>query len=88
LETFLTQIGPALPLTSDPPVICFWKWIGWKDYEVPKIVIWRVFLPKKLILFSPTCVPTYSPIPSRHQPAHTPGPPMQRDPRTIQEGPV
>jgi hypothetical protein len=36
LETFLTQIRPALPLTSDPPVICFWKWIGWKDYEVPK----------------------------------------------------
>jgi hypothetical protein len=36
LKTFLTQIGPALPLMSDPPVICFWKWIRWKDYEVPK----------------------------------------------------
>jgi hypothetical protein len=36
LKIFLTQIGPALALTSDPPTICFWKWIGWKDYEVPK----------------------------------------------------
>jgi hypothetical protein len=36
LKTFLTQIGPALSLTLDPPVICFWKWIGWKDYEVTK----------------------------------------------------
>jgi hypothetical protein len=25
LETFLTQIGPAIPLTSDPLVICFWE---------------------------------------------------------------
>jgi hypothetical protein len=45
LKTFLTQIGPTLPLTPDPPVIYFWKWIGWKDYEVP-IAIWRAFLPK------------------------------------------
>jgi hypothetical protein len=36
LKTFLTQIGPTLPLTPDPPVIYFWKWIGWKDYKVPK----------------------------------------------------
>jgi hypothetical protein len=36
LKTFLNQIGSTVPLTSDPPVICFWKWIGWKDYEVPK----------------------------------------------------
>jgi hypothetical protein len=36
LKAFLTQTGPVLPLTSDPPVTCFWKWIGWKDYEVPK----------------------------------------------------
>jgi hypothetical protein len=36
LEIFLTQIGPTLPLKTDPPVICFGKWIGWKDYEVPK----------------------------------------------------
>jgi hypothetical protein len=36
LKIFLTQIGPALPLTPDAPVICFWKWIGWKDYKVPK----------------------------------------------------
>jgi hypothetical protein len=36
LKTFLTQIGSTLPLTPDPLVICFWKWIWWKDYEVPK----------------------------------------------------
>jgi hypothetical protein len=36
LKTFFTQIGPALPLNSDPLVICFWNWIRWKDYEVPK----------------------------------------------------
>jgi hypothetical protein len=36
LKTFLTQIRPTLPLTPDPPVICFWKWIRWNDYEVPK----------------------------------------------------
>jgi hypothetical protein len=35
LKTYLTQIGPVLLLTADPPVICFWKWIRWKDYEVP-----------------------------------------------------
>jgi hypothetical protein len=28
-------MGSTLPLTKDPPVIWFWKWIGWKDYEVP-----------------------------------------------------
>jgi hypothetical protein len=39
LKSFLTQIGPVLPLTPDSPVICFWKWIGWNDYEVQKIAI-------------------------------------------------
>jgi hypothetical protein len=36
LKTFLTQIRSALPFTSDPPVICFWKWIGCKDYKNTK----------------------------------------------------
>jgi hypothetical protein len=36
LKIFLTQIRFVLPLTPIPPVICFWKWIRWKDYEVPK----------------------------------------------------
>jgi hypothetical protein len=53
LKTFLTQIGPTLPLTSDPPVICFWKWIGWKDYEVPKNRNLESVSAKKIILFSP-----------------------------------
>jgi hypothetical protein len=57
LKTFLTQIAPALSLTSDPPVICFWKWIGCKDYEVPKNTIWRAFLPKTPNFF--------------HRPSHT-----------------
>jgi hypothetical protein len=46
LKTFLTQIGFVLPLTPDPTVICFLKWIMWKDYEVQKIEIWTAFLPK------------------------------------------
>jgi hypothetical protein len=53
LKTFLTQIGPVLPLTSDPPVICFWKWIGWKDYEVPKNCNLESVSAKNEILFSP-----------------------------------
>jgi hypothetical protein len=36
LKTFLTKFRSTLPLMPDPPVTCFWKWIGWKDYEVPK----------------------------------------------------
>jgi hypothetical protein len=53
LKTFLTQIGLALPLTMDSPIICFRNRIGWKDYEVPKITIWRAFLPKSPNFFSP-----------------------------------
>jgi hypothetical protein len=71
LKTFLTQIGSALPLTPDPPVICFWKWIGWKDYEVPKNRNLESISAKNVIFFtqprfthSCTCVgPT--------KPAHT-----------------
>jgi hypothetical protein len=32
LKIILTQIGSTVPLTPDPPVIYFYKWIGWKDY--------------------------------------------------------
>jgi hypothetical protein len=53
LETFLTQIGITLPLTPDPPVICFWKWIGWKDYEVPKNRNLESVSAKKLIILHP-----------------------------------
>jgi hypothetical protein len=54
LKTFLTQIGPVLPLMSDPPIICFWKWIGWKDYEVLKNRnLESVSAKKNKILFSP-----------------------------------
>jgi hypothetical protein len=53
LEIFLTQIGPTLPLTTDPPVICFWKWIGWKDYEVPKNRNLESVSAKKIFFFSP-----------------------------------
>jgi hypothetical protein len=59
LKTFLTQIGSTLPLTSDPPVICFWKWIGWKDYEVPKNHNLESVSVKNELFFSPTrCTPT------------------------------
>jgi hypothetical protein len=61
LKTFLTQIGPTLPLTLDPPIICFWKWIGWKDYEVQKRNLESVSA-KNYNLFSPcACIPPYPP---------------------------
>jgi hypothetical protein len=52
LKVFLTRIGPVLPLTPDPLVICFWKWIGWKDYKVPKNRNLESVSAKKWILFS------------------------------------
>jgi hypothetical protein len=54
LKTFLTQFGSALPLTPDPPVIYFWKWIGWKDYEVPENRNLESVSTKNIILLSPT----------------------------------
>jgi hypothetical protein len=62
LKTFLTQIGPTLPLTPDPPVICFFsKWIGWKDYEVPNNHNLKSVCAEKLIFHSPTlCIPAPS----------------------------
>jgi hypothetical protein len=54
LKTFLTQIGPALPLTPNPPVICFWNWIGWKDYEVSKNHNLESVSAKNVMFFSPT----------------------------------
>jgi hypothetical protein len=54
LKTFLTQIRPTLPLTPDPPVICFWKWIRWNDYEVPKNRNLENASAKNEIFFSPT----------------------------------
>jgi hypothetical protein len=65
LKIFLTQIRFVLPLTPIPPVICFWKWIRWKDYEVPKNRNFESVSAKKVILFSPgptlpTSVPTFS----------------------------
>jgi hypothetical protein len=59
LKTFLTQIGPALPLTPDPSVICFLKWIGWKDYEVPKNRNLKCVSTKIIMFLSPKgCLPT------------------------------
>jgi hypothetical protein len=52
-KTFLTQIGLTLPLTTDPPVIYFWKWIGWKDYEVPKNRNFESISGKNELFFSP-----------------------------------
>jgi hypothetical protein len=54
LKTFHTQFRPALPLTPDPPVICYWQWIGWKDYEVQKIANWRYFCQKRHTFFTHT----------------------------------
>jgi hypothetical protein len=38
----------------DPPVVCFWKWIGWKDYEVPKNRNLESVSTKNVMFFSPT----------------------------------
>jgi hypothetical protein len=69
LKTSVTRIGSTVLLMPDPPVICFWKWIGWKNYELPKNRNLESVSAKKLILFSlmpnlPACVyppgPLYS----------------------------
>jgi hypothetical protein len=54
LKTFLTKIGSAIPRTSDPSVICFLKWIRWKDYEVPKNHNLESISAKNELFFSPT----------------------------------
>jgi hypothetical protein len=38
----------------DPPVVCFWKWIGWKDYELPKNRNLESVSAKNVMFFSPT----------------------------------
>jgi hypothetical protein len=59
LKIFLTKFGATLPLTLDPPVICFWKWIRWKDYGVPKNRNLEIVSAKNELFFSPTsCIPT------------------------------
>jgi hypothetical protein len=86
LKTFLTQIGSTIPLTPDPPVICFWKWIhGERTMEYQKIAIWRAFLQKR-IFFSPhrtypparTSGPTCTARPHPHGPASAAHPPALR----------
>jgi hypothetical protein len=60
LITFFTQIRPVLPLTLDPPVICFGKWIRWNDYGVPKNHNLKNVSAKNVILLSPTaCLPAH-----------------------------
>jgi hypothetical protein len=39
---------------TDPPIICFWKCIGWKDYEVPKNHNLESVSAKNVMFFSPT----------------------------------
>jgi hypothetical protein len=84
LKTSVTRIGSTVLLMPDPPVICFWKWIGWKNYELPKNRNLESVSAKKLILFSlmpnlPACVyppgPLYSEnksLPSRCFPSPVP----------------
>jgi hypothetical protein len=52
LKTFLTQFGPALPLTPDPPVRLY---NDKKSGTTIKIAILGAFLSKKLIILSPSC---------------------------------
>jgi hypothetical protein len=53
LKIFLTQTGPTVPLTPYPRIICFWEWIEWKDYKVPKNRNLESVLQKRAF-FSPT----------------------------------
>jgi hypothetical protein len=66
IETFLTQTGPTLPLTPDPPVICIWKWKGWKDYEVKKMQFGERLCQKRNFFFTRR---------SHTRPLYPPGPP-------------
>jgi hypothetical protein len=63
LKTFLTQIRPTLPLILDLPVMCFWKWIGWKDYDVPKNRNLGSVSAKNEYFFSPVS-PIPAPVPT------------------------
>jgi hypothetical protein len=79
LKTFLTQIGLGLPLTPDTPVIYFWKWIGYKDYEVPKnrnlenVSAKNEFFSHKCCSYPPV-VPTCGPTLFLSSPHRTPPP--------------
>jgi hypothetical protein len=48
-KIFLTQLGPALPLTPDPPVIQLGEWIGWKTH---KIQFGECFRQKRIIFLT------------------------------------
>jgi hypothetical protein len=54
LKIFFTQFGLTLPLTLDPPVIFFMKWIRCKDYKVPKNRNLESVYAKKGYFFSPS----------------------------------
>jgi hypothetical protein len=66
LKIFLTQIGPILPLTTDPPVICFWKRIG-RSHK--KSQFGECFFQKaNLFLTSPPSYPrVYPPVDPPHE---------------------
>jgi hypothetical protein len=52
LKTFLTQIRSVLLLTPDSPIICFWRWIGWKDYGVKKSQFGECFRQKRIVFLT------------------------------------
>jgi hypothetical protein len=72
LKTFLTQFGLILPLTPDPPVVCFWKWIKWKDYKVQKNRNLESVSAKNEFFLTHITLPTH--VPSSGPPGHTPAP--------------
>jgi hypothetical protein len=72
LKTFLTQFGLILPLTPDPPVVCFWKWIKWKDYKVQKNRNLESVSAKNEFFLTHITLPTH--VPSSGPPGHAPAP--------------
>jgi hypothetical protein len=46
----------------DPPVICFWKWIGWKNYKRTKNRNLESVSTENELFFSPTTIIPASPL--------------------------
>jgi hypothetical protein len=77
LKIFLTQIGSAAPL-ADPPVICFWNWIGWKDYGRTKNCNLESVSAKIIMFFTQPCI-THRPVPALGPLGHAPAPRARLD---------
>jgi hypothetical protein len=58
-RTAKPRFSVVLPLTPDPPVLCFWKWIGWKDYKVKNRYLVSVSVKNIMFLLPTVALPTH-----------------------------